>query len=404
MAAQANFVRIKIDRLDGSDAPAPQPRLLCVVRALLKKMKREVLVGDRVRVVGIDWNDGRGMVEEVLERDTRLFEPPVANVNHVLLVFSSQMPPLQPSAATRYLVAAEAAGLPITVVLNKADLLGDAVDIRREEERILAWGYSTVSVSVVNELGLDELEKTLQGRVTVVAGPSGAGKSSIINALRLRAAGVSGTLENMDAQPSGQLQGQHNIDGNNETECYNNDSTATAPIVTTGVELQAVGSISERIGRGKHTTRNVMLVEMGSGGLLVDTPGFNQPSVVLPSTELGRYFPEIRKALEKSRCAFSNCQHISEPGCVVKGDWERYELYTTLHAELQGLDEENMKRAVEKRQREGTSRLKSRGGGKMGVEARLVTKTHRRVSRRSVKQQLSEIVRDVDEDDAISPP
>jgi ribosome biogenesis GTPase len=403
MAAQANFVRIKIDRLDGSDAPAPQPRLLCVVRALLKKMKREVLVGDRVRVVGIDWNDGRGMVEEVLERDTRLFEPPVANVNHVLLVFSSQMPPLQPSAATRYLVAAEAAGLPITVVLNKADLLGDVEDIQREQERISAWGYSTVSVSVVNELGLDELEKTLQGRVTVVAGPSGAGKSSIINALRLRAAGVSGTLENMDAQPSGQVQGQQNNDADNADHCYGNELAATTPRATSGVELQAVGNISERIGRGKHTTRNVMLVEMGSGGLLVDTPGFNQPSVVLPPTELGQHFPEIRKALEKGRCTFSNCQHISEPGCVVKGDWERYELYTTLHAELQGLDEENLKRAVEKRQREGTSRLKSRGGGKMGVEARLVTKTHRRVSRRSVKQQLSEIVRDVDEDDAISP-
>lgn len=415
MAAQANFVRIKINRLDGSDAPPPQPRLLCVVRALLKKMKREVLVGDRVRVVGIDWNDGRGMVEEVLQRDTRLFEPPVANVNHVLLVFSSTMPPLQPSAATRYLVAAEAAGLPITVVLNKADLLGNVEDIKREEERIAAWGYSTVSVSVVNELGLDELERTLQGRVTVVAGPSGAGKSSIINALRLRAVGVSGTLENMDAQPSGQGQGQQNKYADNEDDACGNGSTTTTPIATTappapapapahsGVELQAVGSISERIGRGKHTTRNVMLVEMGSGGLLVDTPGFNQPSVVLPPTELGQYFPEIRKALEKGRCAFSNCQHISEPGCVVKGDWERYDLYTVLHAELQGLDEENIKRAVEKRQREGTSRLKSRGGGKMGVEARLVTKTHRRVSRRSVKQQLSEIVRDVDEDDAISP-
>jgi ribosome biogenesis GTPase len=323
------------------------------------------------------------------------------------------MPPLQPSAATRYLVAAEAAGLPITVVLNKADLLGDAEKVKQEEERITAWGYNTISVSVVDELGLDELEKTLQGRVTVVAGPSGAGKSSIINALRLRAAGVSGTLVNMDAQPSGQVQ---NTDDNEEEDCYSGDcdatndatTTTTAAVIApapvhTGVELQAVGSISERIGRGKHTTRNVMLVEMGSGGLLVDTPGFNQPSVVLPPTELGQYFPEIRNALEKSRCAFSNCQHISEPGCVVKGDWERYDLYATLHAELQGLDEENVKRAVEKRQREGTSRLKSRGGGKMGIEARLVTKTHRRVSRRSVKQQLSEIVRDVDEDDAISP-
>ena len=399
MAAQANFVRVKIERLEGSDAPPPQPRLLCVVRALLKKIKQTVYVGDHVRVVGIDWVDGRGMVEEVLPRESRLQEPPVANVNHIALVFSSAMPPLQPSAATRYLVTAEASGLPITVVLNKADLVeGGEGAAEEERKRMAAWGYHVISVSVVDERGLEELEEALRGRVTVVAGPSGAGKSSIINALRLRGVGCRGTLERMSAQPSG-----HTAVG--ITDGDTTTTTSNPPPKNTTIELQAVGSVSERIGRGKHTTRNVNLVEMGSGGLLVDTPGFNQPSVALPAAELGRHFPEIRSALEgDNRCAFSNCQHISEPGCVVRGDWERYELYKGLHEELGAWEEEGAKRATNKRTREGNVRMKSRGGGRMGMEAKLETKTHRRVSRRVVKQSLSELTKNVDDDDTFSIP
>lgn len=191
MAAQANFVRVKVDGLEGGlagEAP-PRPRLLCVVRALLKKMRREVLVGDRVRVVGIDWADGRGMVEEVLPRTSQLSEPAVANVDHVLLVFSAALPAFQPSPATRYLLSAEAAWLPVTVAVNKADLL-PAEEVQAVVDQVASWGYRGVAVSVVSGQGLQELMQVLRGRVTVVAGPSGAGKSSIINALRLRSAGL----------------------------------------------------------------------------------------------------------------------------------------------------------------------------------------------------------------------
>ena len=403
MAAQANFVRIKVDHLEGSDAPPPQPRLLCVVRALLKKMKREVLVGDRVRIVGIDWTDGRGMVDDVLPRTTSLAEPPVANVNHVLLVFSLSLPPLQPSAATRYLVAAEAAGLPITVALNKTDLLTpEEVDAARA--RIESWGYCAVAVSVAEERGMEELEAALRGRVTVLAGPSGAGKSSIINAMKLRYAGEDN---------SGALAGSHasGREAPPSPEAAENTPAAAGSSDggLGGVELQAVGSVSERIGRGKHTTRNVMLMEIGggdAGGFVVDTPGFNQPSVSVPPAQLAAHFPEVAAATEAAGpCAFSNCQHIAEPDCVVRAaGWERYGLYAELHAELKGVEEESNKRAMPKREREGTARMKSRPGGRIGVEARLESKSHRRVSRRSVKQSLSELVRDVEDDDSLVPP
>lgn len=393
MAAQANFVRVRIDRLDGSDAAPPQPTLLCVVRALLKKIKQEVLVGDRVRVMGIDWTDGRGMVGEVLPRDSRLAEPPVANVNHALLVFSGALPPLQPSAATRYLVAVEAAGLPVTVALNKADLLGDE-EAAAAAARVAAWGYPAIPVSVVDGRGLAALEEALRGQVAVVAGPSGAGKSSIINALRLRGAGLDASLEAMGAAPSGAHLGDEDGEEGAET-----GELCAADLG--GLELQAVGGVSERIGRGKHTTRNVTLVPMGAGGLLVDTPGFNQPTVSVPPQQLGDYFPEVRAAgAAGGRCAFSDCQHVAEPGCVVRGDWERYELYVTLLGELRGAEEAAAKRATGKREREGNVRLKSRGGGRTGVEAKLVTKSHRRVSRRSVNQALSELEKDVGDDDS----
>jgi len=396
MAAQANFVRIKVEgvleeeshdhlgieqervaeednaiELSTSNISLPKDRLLCVVRALLKKIKRKVLVGDRVRVVGIDWTDGRGMVEDVLPRETKLDEPPVANITRVMLVFSISMPPFLPSAATKYLIAAEEAGIPISVVLNKCDLV-EQQDLEEEIERLKSWGYECLSVSVKDGTGLDDLEQILQNDLTVVAGPSGAGKSSIINALCLRS-----------------TPGMHDA------------ADITTDMDRVNIDLQAVGEVSERIGRGKHTTRNVKIIELSKGGALVDTPGFNQPSLRFPPSKLASCFPEIRNMLESNseahdRCAFANCRHISEPGCIVKAsDWERYPLYVEIFKELEALEEIQAKRAASKRRREGNVRHKRAAGGAIRAEARLETKSHRRISRRSANQETAELSRDM---------
>ncbi len=165
MAAQANFMRVFIERAWEADAAAPDAvvaaerngklasskldcaqenaqeengngvearqgtELLCVVRALLKKIKRRVLVGDRVLVSGIDWIDRRGMVEDVLDRHSEIAEPPVANVEHLLVLFSLDRPKLDPLALSRFLVEAESTGIPFTLVLNKADLVQPEVRI-----------------------------------------------------------------------------------------------------------------------------------------------------------------------------------------------------------------------------------------------------------------------------------
>lgn len=159
VAAQANFMRIFIERTRNDEHTVgspefqnPNPReegieqlstslnawevssgvkagteLLCVVRALLKKIKRRVLVGDRVLVSGIDWTDRRGMVEDVLDRRSEITEPPVANVEHLLVIFALDRPKLEPVALSRFLVEAESTGIPFTLILNKADLVQQQV-------------------------------------------------------------------------------------------------------------------------------------------------------------------------------------------------------------------------------------------------------------------------------------
>ncbi|KAH9293145.1 hypothetical protein KI387_041652, partial [Taxus chinensis] len=97
--------------------------LLCVVRALLKKMRRRVLVGDNVLVGGIDWTDKRGMIEDVFERKSEITDPPVANVDHMLVLFSMDQPKLEPFIMTRFLVEAESAEIPFTLAMNKTDLV-----------------------------------------------------------------------------------------------------------------------------------------------------------------------------------------------------------------------------------------------------------------------------------------
>lgn len=101
--------------------------LLCVVKAVLKKIKRRVLVGDRVLVSSIDWVDRRGMIENVFQRSTEILDPPVANVDHLLVLFSMEQPKLEPFALTKFLVDAESTGIPLTLALNKSELVDEEV-------------------------------------------------------------------------------------------------------------------------------------------------------------------------------------------------------------------------------------------------------------------------------------
>lgn len=138
-AAQANFMRVIVqprpaeepsgnfDAESAGDSPRIGVELLCVVRAVLKKIRRRVLVGDKVVVGTIDWVDRRGVIENVFQRKSEILDPPVANVDHLLVLFSMDQPKAEPFTLTRFLVEAESTGIPLTLALNKSELVDEEV-------------------------------------------------------------------------------------------------------------------------------------------------------------------------------------------------------------------------------------------------------------------------------------
>lgn len=347
--------------------------LLCVVKAVLKKIKRRVLVGDRVLVSSIDWVDRRGMIENVFQRSTEILDPPVANVDHLLVLFSMEQPKLEPFALTKFLVDAESTGIPLTLALNKSELV-DEETLVSWKSRLCSWGYEPLFCSVETKYGLDSVAFYLSDQTTVIVGPSGVGKSSLINALR----------------------SEHRTSGAAEEDNW------FEPILgSKWFEEQRVGEVSTRSGRGKHTTRNVCLLPLSGGGYLADTPGFNQPSLLkVTKQSLARAFPEIQKMLkarEPAKCAFNDCLHVGEPGCIVKGDWERYPYYFQLLDEIRIREEFELRTFGTKK--EGDVRYKMGDMGVQQAEPRLEPKKHRRQSRKRINQSILDELDELDDDD-----
>lgn len=326
-----------------SNPQPPQTHLLCTRRTRLKKIGQQVMVGDRVEVEDPDWAGGRGAIAQVFPRHTQLDRPSIANVDQILLVFALAEPTLDPFQLSRFLVKAESTGLSISLCLSKRDLV-TAQEQQEWCDRLKTWGYEPLLISLHQKTGLDAVQARLNQQITVVSGPSGVGKSSLINHLI----------------PDAELR---------------------------------VGAVSGKLGRGRHTTRHVELFQLPTGGLLADTPGFNQPDLDCVPTELAHYFPEARQRLAKAACQFSNCLHRDEPNCAVRGDWERYEHYLVFLEEV--IDRQE---AIDQtRDAESTTKVKSRGDGQLQTEPKLATKKYRRPSRRTQKQQLKDLYSDIDE-------
>jgi ribosome biogenesis GTPase len=271
-----------------------------VLRGRLKRNERSndrVVTGDDVHLA---WQDDRYVIAGVEPRRSQLARRApgpgrhrpkiiVANVDRVVIVFAAARPEPNPRTLDRLLVLTEASALQALIVLNKADLVDDALAAAFLAP-YQAAGYRTLSASVVTGAGMAELRETLCHGRSVLTGPSGAGKSSMLNAV----------------QP--------------------------------GLGLR-IGAISEAVGKGKHTTVASRLIRLACGGYVADTPGLREVGMwgVEPE-ELDRCFPELRPLL--GHCRFDNCSHTHEPSCAVREavavgrvSAARYESYVALREE-----------------------------------------------------------------------
>ncbi|NLV91272.1 MAG: ribosome small subunit-dependent GTPase A [Firmicutes bacterium] len=269
--------------IDGEDEV-----VVCRLRGRLRLGERRVLPGDRVEVSLEDGEEG--VVEEILPRHSEMIRPPVANVDQVVVVQSVAQPDPSPTLIDRLVVLAEDSHLGVILVFNKVDQ-GLTDEARRLVDIYWSIGYPVLLTSAKSKEGVEELTDALVGKISMLAGLSGVGKSSVINAI---------------------------LPGANLT----------------------TGSVSERLGRGRHTTRHVELLPLPKGGLLADTPGFSQ--LQLPEMERARLqelFIEFGKYAPQ--CRFSGCLHYKEPDCAVREAVaqhhiaeSRYANYVTLLEEL----------------------------------------------------------------------
>jgi len=261
----------------------------CRARGVFKKKGLTPLVGDEVYYVLTE--NGEGTVVELLPRSTELIRPPVANVDLAVLVFSVVEPSLNFQLLDKFLVHIEHAGIKPLLVLSKQDFaMSEEAETQLKEEakssleavkRIYGkLGYEIYSTSSVEHEGIGALHERLKGHVAVFAGQSGVGKSSLLNAL------------------------------------------------VPGLTLET-NEISNKLGRGKHTTRHVELIDIG-GGYVADTPGFSQLDFQeLGISDLSYGFIEMREL--SPNCKFRGCTHIQEPGCAVLDAVESGEIESSRH-------------------------------------------------------------------------
>ncbi len=235
----------------------------------------------------LDEEKRTGNVEKIFPRKTELIRPAVANIDMALLIFAAAKPEPNFNLLDRFLCMMEYQNVPVMICFNKCDL------VTEEKRRQLAdiyepAGYELCFTSVESGENTEILKKRLRGKTTAVAGPSGVGKSSLVNCMQ--------SLVHMQT-----------------------------------------GEISEKISRGRHTTRHTQLIPLGEQTYIMDTPGFS--SMDLPGFTkdvLGTCYPEFVRY--EPTCRFSGCSHIEEPDCGVKKALEegnispvRYENYKILY-------------------------------------------------------------------------
>ena len=239
--------------------------IACKLRGRLKKTKFSLGVGDKVEYTLLE--DNNGIIEEILPRTTLLQRPLVANVDQVILTFAAINPNINFDLLDKFLVLAEKSNLHILICINKVDLV-ELDELKEKLSTYYSIGYNIKLISAQTGYNIENFKNELLGKISVFAGPSGVGKSSILNSI----------------SPNLKL---------------------------------TTGELSEKIARGKHTTRYAELLSLEENTFVVDTPGFSFTEFEhISESELPYYFPEFNDFIGK--CKFNTCIHDKEPNCAIK--------------------------------------------------------------------------------------
>lgn len=259
------------------------------IKGVNTKNTNPIAVGD---IVQVDVSpDGTGMIvgledrkNYIIRRSTKLSKQThilAANIDHAFVMASLIEPRTSTGFIDRFLVTAEAYGIPASVIFNKKDLLQEEeieyVEILLDLYRKL--GYGTYFISVTEDESIDALSEAMNGKVNLLAGHSGVGKSTLINAL----------------DPSFDLK---------------------------------TGAISKAHSKGMHTTTFAEMHELEAGGFIIDTPGIKELGIVdMEKNELSHYFPEMRTRF--GQCKYHGCLHDREPGCAIRDAVDKSEIALT---------------------------------------------------------------------------
>lgn len=262
----------------------------CRAKGIFRNKKMKPNVGDMVDIDVISEEEKTGNLVVIHPRKNQLIRPMVANVDQALVIFAVHEPEPNFQLLNRFLIMMEKQEIPVVICFNKMDLASGA----EREQLLLDYENSGCHVlfsSAQEGEGIPELKSLLRGKTTVMAGPSGVGKSSTLNS------------------------------------------------ISEGKQMET-GAVSEKIKRGRHTTRHSELIYLGEDTYLMDTPGFSSLYLMdIDKEDLRFYFPEF--GAYENQCRFNGCSHIHEPGCAVKEALAegrisrmRYEDYCYLYEEL----------------------------------------------------------------------